>query len=124
MANTVGREMGIAVVEGGPFYRRLAYATLQNGINLGDTAQLVELAAAAPSQFTTSEANSTTNDGQDITSALRSEAVSTTVSAMQQIVKQRKHLAFPMRTKQQLMSQTLHQTSKRLCCVSLLKLIN
>jgi cytidylate kinase len=80
MANIVGREMGIPVIEGGRYYRQLTYAALHDGISLDDTNQLVQLANDIPSRFVAAKNGDVSYDGVDISEVLRTEEISTKVS--------------------------------------------
>ena len=80
MANTVGRDMGITVIEGGSYYRLLTYAALSDCIALTDTDRLVKLASDMPIRFSQSENGDIFSNGVLITNELRTERISTKVA--------------------------------------------
>jgi cytidylate kinase len=72
IAQAVARELGFACLDSGALYRVVALLALQRGIEAGDAARLAQVARSARPRFGDGRIEL---DGEDITGAIRAEAV-------------------------------------------------
>lgn len=75
LARLLAQELGFHFLDSGALYRLLALAAQQRGMALGDEAALVKLAAELDVRFPPGAEDRVLLDGEDVTAAIRSEAV-------------------------------------------------
>lgn len=94
----VARRLGIRFLDTGAMYRAITLAALQRGVSPRDPAALTALAAAAEIRLERgARADRLLLDGEDITDALRSDAVDANVSAVSAVSGVRRALVMRQR---------------------------
>jgi cytidylate kinase len=79
----VASRLGLAYLDTGAMYRAATWLALRAGLNLDDAAAVAELVAKAPMTISLDPAHPTIAiDGHDVTEAIRSPEVSSSVSAI------------------------------------------
>jgi cytidylate kinase len=79
VAVAVARELGFACLDSGALYRVVTLLALRRGIDPGDAGRLAEVARSAQPRF---ESGRIELDGEDLTEAIRTEAVGRAASSV------------------------------------------
>jgi cytidylate kinase len=91
-ARNLAKRLGLVYLDTGATFRAVALKALREGIDLEDEAALIELAARSDIRFATDRLERILLDGEDVSEAIREQAVANASSAVAVHPRLRSHL--------------------------------